>query len=358
MSPHRFSLLFPSIALVLLQSCYAHAVQHGLPHEVFNVTQTGSSLVDPVTEPSTVTLTTTQSWTTTQQCPTPSSTRTTYTSVIPSPNAPPIEITTQSQILTSYMPQMTWCVGPPMAISALPGASDASTTDYTTIIDGTGSCSTQYTPVTTTVCATTLTGLASRVTITDCDQEVTFSTECSFMLETPTPTTESSSLITPAPTVKQVFTYWLAPWQSLTGGETPSDVDVKICTALGDGKFECTRHQEVWEVVLVTKTLTTTRSIGFTATVTGPGTLIIETIQAFITNTTKFIDLSTTLLLETLIETESTSVARKTPTGSSLLPEASVSTLYVTKTLQHKTIRYARPAIDYNINTNYQQYRH
>lgn len=71
-----------------------------------------------------------------------------------------------------------------MAISPIP---DESTTEYTTIIDGTGSCSTQYPPLETTICATTLTGIASKVTITDCDQEVTFSTECGFTVETPTP---------------------------------------------------------------------------------------------------------------------------------------------------------------------------
>jgi hypothetical protein len=192
-------------------------------------------------------------------------------------------------------------------------------------------------------CATTLTGLASKVNITDCEQEVTFSTECGFTLETPTPITQSASLITAAPTVKQKFTYWLAPWQSLTAGETPSDVDVKICTALGDGKFECIRYQEVWEIVVVTRTLITTRSIGFTTTVTGPGTLIIATIETVIMSTTKFVDLSTTLLLETEIETESTSTGRKTtPSAIESSSEASVSTTYVTKTVKHKSSRCAK----------------
>jgi hypothetical protein len=345
MSPQRFYL--QRVALVLLYPPFALAAQQGLAHEVINVTQHGPPGPPPrpppvvtVTEPWTVNLTTTESWTITQQCPTPSSTRKIYTIVLPSPDASPIEVTSQSQVLTSYVPEMTWCVAPPIAFVPISASyANASTTEYSTIIEGTGHCETQYAPVVTTVCATTLTGLASKVTITDCDQEVTFSTECGFTLETPSIITKSASLITPAPTVKQKFTYWLAPWQSLTAGETPSDVDVKICTALADGKFECIRYQEVWEIVVITKTLTTTQSIGFTTTLTGPGTMIIAAVQAFITNTTKVIDLSTTLLLETEIETESTSIARKSPTNSVSSLETSVSTLFITKTVKHKTTR-------------------
>ena len=328
-----------SIAFALLHPLCALAAQHGLPHEVFNVTQATAPIIT-VTQPLTVNWTTTEAWTTTQQCPASSSTQITYSVVYPSPGALPIDITAQSQVLTTFLPQMTWCVGPPIAISPI---SDASTTNYTTILEGTGSCSTQYTAIETTVCATTLTGLASKITITDCEQEVTFSTECGFTLETPTPITSSASLITPAPTVKQEFTYWLAPWQSLTAGETPSDVDVKICTALGNGKFECIHYQEVWEIVMVTKTLTPSRTIGFTATVTGPGTIIVETIQAVVTNKTKVIDLSTTLLLEREIRTESISTGRKTsPSPVPSSEETSVSTTYVTKTVKHKESRYAK----------------
>ncbi|KAF2818731.1 hypothetical protein CC86DRAFT_472605 [Ophiobolus disseminans] len=314
-------------ALTLLHPLYALAAQQGLPHEVFNVTQSGDPPVVTIREPQTINVITTESWTKTQQCPTQSSTRTIYSIVFTSPDASPIEVTTQSQVLTSYVPEMTWCVAPPMAL--LPVSApypNATTTQYTTIISGTEYCETQYAPVS-----------PSQT----CDQEITFSTECGFTLETPSPITQSASLITPAPTVKQVFTYWLVPLQSLTAGETPSDVDVKICSAWGDGNFECIRYQEVWEIVVVTKTSTTMRSIGFTATLTGPGTLIVETIQVFIENTTEIIDFSTTLLLETEIETESMSIGRKSPTGSSASWEDAVSTLFITKAVKHKSKGYA-----------------
>jgi hypothetical protein len=329
----------------LLHSRQVAAKAHvGLLHEITNFTQ---ALVVPqvievtITPPAIANFTATEFLTTTQQCSTPTKPPTIYSIVFPSPDASPIEVTMQSQVLTSFIPEMTWCVAPPVAFSPLPAPYlNATTTNYTAIIEGTGSCETVYAPIATTVCATTLTGLASKITITDCDQEVTFSTECGFTLETPTPiATSNASLITPAPTVKKVFTYWLAPWQSLTAGETPSEIDVKICTELDDGNLECDRHQEVWEVVMVTTTTTTVRSIGFTATVSGPGTLIVETIQAIITDTISTIDLSTTLLLETEFETESTSTGIKSATGSNLPTVDLTSTLFVTKTVVHKNSR-------------------
>jgi hypothetical protein len=333
-------------SLTLLHSLRAFAAVHiGLPHEIINVTQAievPKAIEVTITQPLTVNYTTTESSTTTQQCPTSSSTRTIYSIVFPSPDATPIEVTSQSQVLTSYVPEMTWCAAPPLVvvpISGAPYSNVSAIANYTVIASGTGFCETVYAPVMTTVCATTLTGLASKITITDCNQEITFSTECGFNLETPTPITNSASIITPAPTVRRTFTYWLAPWQSMTAGETPSDVDVKICTVLGDGDFECSRYQEVWEVVMVTTTLTTTRPFGFTATVSGPGTLIVATLHAIVTDTIETIGLSTTLLLETEVQTESTSTGRKSITGSESTIDGGTSTVFVTKTV-HKPKRY------------------
>jgi hypothetical protein len=337
----RYGSIIPSLALLHSLPVLA-AVHIGLPHELINVTQAielPETIKVTITESFAVNYTTTESFTSTQQCPTSSSTRTIHSIVFPSPDAAPIEVTSQSQVLTSYVPEMTWCVAPPIIFVPISTAPYANvSTSYSPIAWGTGSCETVYAPMMTTVCATTLTGLASKITITDCSQEVTFSTECGFNLETPTPVASSPS-ITPAPTVRRTFTYWLAPWQSLTAGETPSDVDVKICTVLDDGNLECSRYREVWEVVMVTTTLTTTRPFGFTATVSGPGTLIVATLHAIVTDTVETIGLSTTLLLETEIETESTRTGRKSVNGSALTVDAGTSTIFVTKTV-HRHLRY------------------
>jgi hypothetical protein len=90
---------------------------------------------------------------------------------------------------------------------------------------------------------------------------------------------------------------------------------------------------------MVTTTLTTTRPFGFTATVSGPGTLIVATLHAIVTDTVETIGLSTTLLLETEIETESTRTGRKSVNGSALTVDAGTSTIFVTKTV-HRHLRY------------------
>ncbi|KAH7402838.1 hypothetical protein BKA66DRAFT_436229 [Pyrenochaeta sp. MPI-SDFR-AT-0127] len=342
----HFHDMLHTIAL-LLQFRYALAnAQHGLPHEVFNVTQNlGGLLQAPVTinytitESNTYTITETSTYTTTESLPSSTPTRTVHQIIFPSPDASPVEITTQSQVVTSYIPEMTWCIGPPIALLPITGPPYVNeTTRYTTVIEGTQKCETAFTPIETTVCATTLTGLASKVTVTDCDQQITFSSECGFTLETAIPVaTANYSLITPAPTVRRMFTYWLAPWQSLTAGKTPSDVDVKVCKLLDDGDLECMRYQEVWEVVVITKTSTTQRTIQISTTVTGPGTLHVETLLSTITDTVESIDLSTILLLETEIETESVSSWRK-PLKTIRSTQQLVSTVFITKHLLHRPI--------------------
>lgn len=311
--------------------------QGGLPHEVVNVlnaTSSGASVQTACNN------TVTESIYITEPYQTPTTTRTIHSIVFPSPNASPIEITTQSQVITSYMPEMTWCVAPAIFLYPVTGPPYSNgSTSYRQSVEGTGKCETVFAPVKTTICATTLTGLGSRISVTKCDQEITFSTEYGFTMETPTPTTTaSSSLITPAPTLKRVLTYWLAPWQALTAGDTPEDVDVKVCTLLDEDNMECMRYQEVWQVVVVTSTSTTHRTIQVSTTVSGPGTIIVETVQSTITDTIESIDLSTVLMLETEIETESISSARK-PTSTVRSTQEITKTVFLTKHLHHVSSR-------------------
>jgi hypothetical protein len=275
------------------------------------------------------------------QCLAPTSTRSIHSILFPSPEAAPIEITAQSQIVTSFIPEATWCVGPPIALIPISGPPYLNySTEYEAFTAGTGHCETAYVPTQTTVCATTLTGIASRIIVSECDQEITFSSECGFTLEAPTPAvTTNYSLVTPAPTVKRMKTFWLAPWQSLTAGNTPSDVDIKICTVLDDESMECIRYQEVWEVVVVTQTLTTQREVQLTTTVTGPGTLIIETMEVFVTDTVETVDLSTTMVLETEVEVETISKGKKLVTRPADDGRIVTSTVYITNHLRHKTMK-------------------
>ncbi|KAF2735551.1 hypothetical protein EJ04DRAFT_491405 [Polyplosphaeria fusca] len=317
--------------LIVLCSLDIQARGHGHPHQAVNAVERF-----PPLEPLTV------NYTVADQCPTPTSTQPEILSVVfPSPDASPIEVTVQSQVLTSYIPALTWCVGPPMGLDAIstmgPPYLNLSKILYETTIAGTGSCETAYVATKTTVCATTLTGLGSKVLITDCQQEVTFSSECGFTLETPTPTVSNWSLITPAPTVKSMMTYWIAPWESLTAGETPSDVDIKICTLMDNEEMGCISYQEVWEVVVVTSTITTQRQVDLTTTISGPGTLIVETMHANITDTVEALTLSTTLMLHTEIEMETISKSKKLVTRTDS-GEAPKSTVFITKHVKYKSM--------------------
>ncbi|KAF1958985.1 hypothetical protein CC80DRAFT_546303 [Byssothecium circinans] len=279
-----------------------------------------------------------QNSTITEQCSAATPIRTIHSLVYPSPNASAVEITAQSQVVTSFFPEMTWCVGSPMGLAPISGPPYMNkTTEYETVIAGTGYCETVYVPTTTAICATTITGIASKVTVSKCDQEVTFSSECGYELETPTPTaTGNFSSITPAPTVQRLMTYWLAPWQSLTAGESPSDVDIKVCKVLDDDEMECTRYQEVWEVVTVTQTSISSHEVALTTTLSGPGTLIVETMEIYVTDTIETVDLSTTLLMKTEVEIESTSKAKKLVTRPETDVKPQSSTLYITKHVKYK----------------------
>jgi hypothetical protein len=115
-----------STLLTLLHSSRVRAAVHiGLPHEVLNFTQpigVPQAVDVTVTQSYAVNYTATESVTTTQQCPTSSSTSTIYSIIFPSPDAAPIEITAQSQVVTSYVPEMTWCIAPPVQYVPISGA--------------------------------------------------------------------------------------------------------------------------------------------------------------------------------------------------------------------------------------------
>ncbi|KAF1966906.1 hypothetical protein BU23DRAFT_661020 [Bimuria novae-zelandiae CBS 107.79] len=108
-------------------------------------------------------------YTFTEQCSAP--TRSIYGLLYPSPNATAVEITMQSQVITSYLPEMTWCVGPPIAFQ--PISTNAPylnrSIEYEIISAGTGRCETVYVPTETTVCTTIFTRIASKITVSECD---------------------------------------------------------------------------------------------------------------------------------------------------------------------------------------------
>lgn len=281
------------------------------------------------------------------------------TLITPSPGASPVTIINQSQIVTSYVPQYTLCELPPKAFfSVTPTNTIATTAPFrnfsVSIPSGSGTCTTIFSPTRTMVCATTLTGLVQKYTVTNCAQDITFSTEYGFVLALPTATGDASSrasgsstvtdsalitastslssgsaLITAAPTVQRLTTYFLAPWQSVTAGLAPEDVALKVCALYANGTEECIRQYEVWHTSLLTETATLTSSVNISATLQGLSQVIVGTFAANITADLTTFRMTTNLELEYQTEYETTSRETVTPTTA--------GTSYVTRTLLEAT---------------------
>jgi len=118
---------------------------------------------------------------------------TTYTIITPSPSAEPVPVTSLSQVVTSYIPQITACAIAGSSVSPIASKWSNSSINNALALRSAASsdCTTQYSSTVLTICATTLQGLGSTVSITECDQRVTFSSEYGHSL-IPASTTTSS----------------------------------------------------------------------------------------------------------------------------------------------------------------------
>lgn len=184
----------------------------------------------------------------------------TYTVITPSPAALPVPVTSQSQVITTYVPVMTVC--PPsgqlqrrqesgnLQASAPPYANATAAAPFRT---GTATgCITAFQASRTTVCHTTLQGLATRYTITDCDQVITFSSQYGYRTATPAPA--DATLTCPPSAIETVTTYFQAPWNQVTDGLTPSNVVQRVCSPVTTSSQQCVDIQEAWSTVPVPST--------------------------------------------------------------------------------------------------------
>ncbi|KAL8792582.1 MAG: hypothetical protein Q9195_004805 [Heterodermia aff. obscurata] len=208
------------------------------------------------------------------------STVTALTFFTPSPAAEPVPITSQSQVVTSYIPLMTICpLLVPPTIPALPlptvtfnstsrgtvtsafvpassGASlyrrqygEETDTPYANSSIPTStlsSCSVFYTPTTTSICHTTLSPLASPIIpITECHQKVTFSTDHGYTLVSSAGPYYANVSTTAPVSVLSLTSYFVAPWQYIYTGIPADMVDVVICNTTV-GRRVCTTTAEDW----------------------------------------------------------------------------------------------------------------
>lgn len=230
------------------------------------------------------------------------STVTALTFITPSPGADPIPITSQSQVVTSYIPVMTIC---PLIITQtapallLPTAtlnltsrgtaasnaaisSGASLLRRQVVDDPDGpyanasiptsvltACSVSYFPTTRTICHTTLSPLASPVIpITNCYQKITFSTDHGYTLVAPSASRNGNISFTAAMTVQTLESYYVAPWQYVYTG-VPADVVDKVVCSTSAGAKECTTTAEDWAPGTGWVKATNTISLSLGAPITG-----------------------------------------------------------------------------------------
>ena len=208
------------------------------------------------------------------------STVTAFTFVTPSPGAEPVPITSQSQVVTSYIPLMTIC---PLLVTPATPALPLPTVTFNTTSRGTvasayipassgtslyrrqyveeseapyanssiptstlSACSVFYTPTITSICHTTLSPLASPVIpITDCHQKVTFSTDHGYTLIPSTRPHYGNVSATAPVNVLSLTSYYVAPWQYIYTGIPADMVDVVICNTTV-GRRVCTTTAEDW----------------------------------------------------------------------------------------------------------------
>ena len=294
--------------------------------------------------------------------------------ITPSPGADAIAITEQGQLVTSFAPEYTLCQLPALAYYSLPPSpsealptavpygnySVSSSPDNVT-------CTTVYKATPTYICNTTLTGLFDKYTVSDCDQEITFSTEFGYVLASPTaepatagynssllgsgsmmsemvPTATASTAaddtITACPSIETLTTYYLADWHELTAGTVPQDIDLKVCRTFDNGTVKCVREQERWEVGLKTEVTSTVTEISLSTTIFGPSQVIVETIVANVTDRVTTFSLSTTMEIEYTTEyTTTSSGSRSGPTPAEIDAPSTTTlpTVFETQTVLRRT---------------------
>ncbi|KAG0650520.1 hypothetical protein D0Z07_3138 [Hyphodiscus hymeniophilus] len=144
-------------------------------------------------------------------------------------------LTVQGMVVTATIPAYAVC--------NMPGANSAT------------SCATVDSTVTTSSCSTTLTAGFDRYVISDCEQNITFSTQSSYSVATVTSGSAAASafanrdIACPSPTtyVQNVVTYYVSHWRLIASGD-PSSITAVVCKTDIAGEISCEDIQEVWVV--------------------------------------------------------------------------------------------------------------
>ncbi|TAQ85484.1 hypothetical protein B7494_g6191 [Chlorociboria aeruginascens] len=216
----------------------------------------------------------------------------------------------------------------------------------------TTSCSNSYQTITTTSpCSTVLTAFYQSVTVTECDQNITFSSQSSWVLAS---TSTSSPSSTPTTYIESVVSYYVAPWQSLAARNS-SAITVNVCSTDFVGIITCTQIQEVWIVQTESKPVisTTTLSIStsFSSSVVlfyGQTESLTASSGAFSLSTeimhtswlTTYLTSTSTLLTSSNFDEDTSTSTATTTSSTATTTTTSTVTVTIASTIT-KTLRYA-----------------
>ncbi|MCJ1356706.1 MAG: hypothetical protein MMC33_006701 [Icmadophila ericetorum] len=248
------------------------------------------------------------------------------TIVTPSPGAGETLITAQSQIATSYVPQLTAC---PLAFNSTPyyyKRQAPRTAASPNVLDplatfpfyplppfptSIGPCSTLYSPTITPICYSTITPLGGVPSVvTDCTQKIAFST--------------NYGLYNPLDgTAEEVATTYFADWNRVITGVPLGLVDAVLCPPT----TSCTTITESWYTEIIETTSASSSTINVNIALTGPQEVLIPPYFTFtITGTDPAtISLSTTIAIPQIAF--STLLIQETLTtgpSAALLPSSSI----------------------------------
>ena len=248
---------------------------------------------------------------------------------LPAPSVIEPTLTSQGMVVSSVIPLYEICNTPGL---------------------DTTSCSTVFETIVTTACSTVLTYAFTQATVSDCSQNITFSTQSSYSLVT----TTISPDVTPAPLnqplatttyIQSIVSYYIAPWQALAAN-TPSNVTVLVCEYDLSGSPICTTIQEVWVVSTVHIPVITTSTLIISTTLSSvrlaplpfavmltikPAMLLLGPTES-ITATAGLLYVSTEITYTSISPNATTSISTILPTSTSF------ETLTITSTLPPKTI--------------------
>ena len=221
---------------------------HGSPRPQFARRASVSTITESITDPPITT------------------TITVLTFVTPSPSAPAIPITSQGQIVTSYVPKLTVCpivsYGAEQPYKKRQEQTSSSAYYFSNLsmsLPPSPSCSILYSPTISPVCHTTLTPLGGiPITVTACSQKIAFRTDYGLY------TSLNGS-------VELVPTTYIATWDSAITGVPTGLVEAAVCPQDGT----CTTFTESWYTDVFGAVSTTSTVVDISSVLTGVSTQII-----------------------------------------------------------------------------------